>query len=199
MALVPPIAVLLLLLASDAFAEPPAPGERARALRPTDSLGREIAVPIPGRMTLLSFAAYSNGEAVGAIARELRVDRPEIESLSFLDLTVVPSLARDFVRRAIVRRQAGAVEEVREAFARAGKVPPADLEERAFVIPDFEAEHFDAYGVREPAERPLMVLIDAHGIVKGVFEARSLDAARADLERALAPEAPAVAAVPAGE
>ena len=198
MALVPPIAALLLLAAA-AAAGPPDPGQRARALRATDALGREIAVPIPGRLTLLAFASYSNGEAVGAISRELRVDHPEIENLSFLDLSGVPRVARGLMRQAIVMRQAGAVEEMREAFARAGKVPPNDLDERAYVIPDFEAEHFAAYGVLDTDTRPRMLLIGPDGVVKAVFEAHSLEAARSAVDRALAPETPAVAAAPAGE
>jgi hypothetical protein len=155
MALVPPIAALLLLAAA-AAAGPPDPGQRARALRATDVLGREITVPIPGRLTLLAFASFSNGEAVGAISRELRVDHPEIENLSFLDLSGVPRVARGLMRQAIVMRQAGAVKETREAFVRAGKVPPTDLDERAYVIPDFEAEHFATYGVLDTDTRPRM-------------------------------------------
>jgi hypothetical protein len=198
MALVPPIAALLLLAAA-AAAGPPDPGQRARALRATDVRGREIAVPIPGRLTLLAFASFSNGEAVGAISRELRVDHPEIENLSFLDLSGVPRVARGLMRQAIVMRQAGAVEEMRKAFVRAGKVPPTDLHERAYVIPDFEAEHFAAYGVLDTDTRPRMMLIGADGVVKAVFEAHSLEAARSAVDRALAPETPAVAAAPAGE
>jgi hypothetical protein len=198
MALVPPIAALLLLAAA-AAAGPPDPGQRARALRATDVLGREITVPIPGRLTLLAFASFSNGEAVGAISRELRVDHPEIENLSFLDLSGVPRVARGLIRQAIVMRQAGAVKETREAFVRAGKVPPTDLDERAYVIPDFEAEHFATYGVLDTDTRPRMMLIGADGVVRAVFEAHSLEAARSALDRALAPETPAVAAAPAGE
>jgi hypothetical protein len=80
MAFLPPVAALL-LLASAAFAGPPVPGEPTLRHVPVDAVGRSIALPIPGRVTLLTFAGPSSGEAVGAVARALRVAHPELEIL----------------------------------------------------------------------------------------------------------------------
>ncbi|MEN8158440.1 MAG: hypothetical protein ABFS41_00045 [Myxococcota bacterium] len=151
-------------------------------------------MPIPGRTTLLSFASPSNGEAVGAIAREVRVDHPELEVVSFIDLSSYPRLARGWMRRAIVKRQAGAVLETLEAFANAGRTAPPGLAERVYVIPDFEAEAFARYAVADTGERPLMVLIGADAVVRAVFEARSLEVARKAVGRALSADARAMAA-----
>jgi hypothetical protein len=195
MALFPPVAFLL-LFASAASAEPPRPGELATRLAPTDSLGRRVPVPVPGRATLISFASPSNGEAVGAIAREIRVEHPELEVVSFIDVSSYPRLAHGWLQRAILKRQAGAVAETHAAFARAGKTAPPDLSERTFVIPDFEADAFARYDATDTDERPLMVLIGADAVVKAVFEARSLDVVRDAVGRALSGDGRAVAAAP---
>jgi len=186
MALVPPVALLLLLLASPVSAEPLHPGQLAARLTPSDARGRTLELPVPGRTTLLTFAGPSNGEAVGAISRALRVDHPELEVVALIDLSRYPRLLRGIARRAIVQREASALQETRQAFADAGRTAPSDLAERVFVVPDFEAACFERYGVRNSDARPLMVLVDAEGIVRSVFEARSLEHARAAMERARA-------------
>lgn len=185
----PPLAALL-LLATAAHAAPPAPGERAAPLAATDALGRELAVPVPGRLVLLSFASPSTGEAAGEIARALRVAHPDLEILSFIDLSSYPRLMRSFVQREIVKRQRGGVEQTRAAFAAAGKVAPEDLEQRVHVIPDFEAESCRRYGAGEGGRLPLMVLVGADGLVKATLEAPTLVAVRDAVTR-VAGEPPA--------
>ena len=170
---------VLLLLASAALAEPPGPGERAVPLAPTDAEGRALSVPAPGRVTLLSFASPSNGESAGEIARAIRVAHPGIEIVSFIDLSGYPRLAHGLVRREMERRQRSAVLATQEAFRRAGKAAPPDLAERVHVIPDFEAATFASYGAGDTGKRPLMLVIGADGVVKGRFEAPSLDAVEA--------------------
>lgn len=182
MALLPPLAAALLLLASGALAAPLAPGERAVPFASTDALGRAFAIPIPGRVTLLSFASPSNGEAMGEIARAIRLEHPDLEIISFIDLSRYPRLAHGFVRREIARRQRRTVEATRAAFLQSGRTPPADLAERVHVIPDFGAESFATYGVGNTAERAVMVLVGADGIVKALLDAPSLDAVQRAVE-----------------
>jgi hypothetical protein len=182
MAWFPPLAALL-LLATAAQAAPPAPGERAAPLAATDALGRELAVPIPGRVLLLSFASPATGEAAGEIARALRVAHPDLEILSFIDLSSYPRLMHGFVRREIVKRQRGGVEETRAAFAAAGKVAPEDLAERVHVIPDFDAQGCRRYGADEAGALPLLVLVGADGLVKATLVAPSPAAVTEAVER----------------
>lgn len=160
---------LLLLAASSAFAAPPKPGDVAPPLAPEDIKGRALAVPAPGRVMLLSFASPSSGEAVGEIARALRVEDPELEILSFIDLSGFPGFMHGVVRRRIAKRQAGAVEATRAAFARAGKTAPDDLDARIHIVPDFDATACKAYGASDDGNQPVIVLIGADGRIKAIF------------------------------
>lgn len=163
-----------LLVASAALAAPLGPGDAAPPLAAEDALGRALAVPVAGRLTLLSFASASTGQAAGEIARAIRVEHPELEIVSFIDLSSYPRLARGFVRREIKQRQESAVKETEAAFARAGRTAPADLATRVHVIPDFEAEGCKAYGVCDTVRQPVMVLVGADGRVRSLFEEPSL-------------------------
>jgi hypothetical protein len=175
---------LLLLAASSAFAAPPQPGDLAPPLAPEDIKGRALAVPAPGHVMLLSFASPSAGEAVGEIARALRVEHPELEILSFIDLSGYPGFMHGVVRRRIATRQAGAVEVTKAAFARAGKTAPDDLDARIHIIPDFDAKSCKAYGASDDGNQPLLVLIGADGRIKASFANPAL----AEVQAAIANE-----------
>jgi hypothetical protein len=106
---------------------------------------------------------------VGEIARALRVEHPELEILSFIDLSAYPGFTHGVVRRRIEKHQAGAVEATRAAFARAGKTAPDDLDARIHIIPDFDAKGFEAYGASGDANQPMIVLIGADGRIRASF------------------------------
>jgi hypothetical protein len=181
MAFLPPVAALL-LFASAALAGPPSPGQPAVRHATVDALDRSIALPIPGRVTLLSFAGPSSGEAVGVVARDLRVAHPGLEILSFLDFSSYPGFSHGFLRRQVVKRQRSAVQETRDAFARAGKPAPDDLDDHVHVIPDFSAENFAHYGVSEAAKQGAMILIGPDGVVKAFVERPSVASLSAAIE-----------------
>ena len=84
-----------------------------------------------------------------------------------------------------MKRQRSAVQETREAFARAGKPAPEDLDDHVHVIPDFSAESFARYGVGEAADRGAMVLIGTDGVVKAFVEQPSIAALSAVIEAEL--------------
>jgi hypothetical protein len=161
--------VLLLLGASSAFASSPKPGDAAPPLAPEDIKGRALAVPAPGHVVLLSFASPSTGEAVGEIARALRVEHPELEIFSFIDLSGYPGFMHGVARGQIAKRHAGAVEATRAAFTRAGKTAPDDLDARIHIIPDFDAKSCKAYGASSDGNQPMIVLIGANGRIKAIF------------------------------
>lgn len=189
MRILPPLAVLL-VVASAAFAAPPGPGDAAVPLAPEDALGRGLVVPAPGQVTLLSFASPATGEAAGEIARAIRVEHPTLEIFSFIDLSSYSRLVRGFVRREIAKRQAGAVEAARAAFAKAGKTAPPDLAARVHVIPDFDAEGCKAYGVGDTGKQPVMVLIGAEGRVEAIFASPSLAEVAAAVAREVVRQPP---------
>lgn len=128
---------------------------------------------------LLSFASPSTGEAVGEIARALRVEHPELEILSFIDLSSFPGFVHGLVRSRIAKRHEAAVEATRAAFARAGKAAPADLDARIHIVPDFEAKSCKTYGVSDDGNQPRLVLIGADGRIEAIFPNPSLAEVRA--------------------
>jgi len=179
-----PVAVLL-LTASSAFAAALGPGDASPPLAPTDVKGRVLSVPAPGHAMLLSFASRSTAEAVGEIARAIRVEHPGLEILSFIDLSGLPGFMHEIVREQIAERQDGAVKATRAAFARAGKTAPVDLDARIHIIADFDAEGCKTFGASDAGGLPVIVLIGTDGLVKAIFRETS---SLAEIESAVAKE-----------
>ena len=182
----PAFFALLVFAVSSAFAAEPRGGDTAPVLAVQDVRGRALVAPVPGHVTLLSFASTSTGEAVGEIARALRVEHPELEILSFIDVSGYPGFTHGLVRRQIAKRQADAVEATRAAFVRAGKTPPDDLDARIHIIPDFDGRYFASYGASGDVNQPRMVLIGADGRIRATFAKPPL---LADVKAAVANEA----------
>jgi hypothetical protein len=183
-----PLACLLLLAAPAAALEA---GDAAPALAATDVRGRAFAVPARGRVTLLSFASPSTGEAAGEITRAVRVEHPELEIVSFIDLSRFPGFAREFVAGEMEQRHEDAVRKTQAAFARAGKRAPEDLDARIHIVPDFEAKSCERYGASDTGKRPLLVVVGADGRVVAVFaEAPALAGVEAAVAGALGPGPP---------
>jgi hypothetical protein len=177
--------IALLLAASSAFAAAPKSGDASPPLAPKDVKGRVLAVPAPGHLMMLSFATQSTAEAVGEIARAIRVEHPGLEILSFIDLSGLPGFMHEVVREQIAARQDGAVKATRAAFAKAGKTAPDDLDARIHIIPDFDANGCKAFGASDAGNQSEIVLIGTDGLVKAIFrETPSL----AEVEAAVAKE-----------
>lgn len=181
----------LLLAAYPALAFALEAGDAAPPLAPTDIRGRALAVPVPGRVSLLSFASSSTGEAAGEITRAIRLEHPDLEILAFIDLSGFPALARGFVTRELAQRHEEAVRKTQAAFAAAGKAAPADLDARVHIVPDFEAKSCKTYGAGDSGKQPVIVVVGAGGRVEAVFsKAPALGDVKAAVERALGAAAP---------
>jgi hypothetical protein len=144
-------------------------GDAAPSLAPKDVKDRALQVPHAGSAMLLSFASKSNGEEAGSITRAIRVLHPDVEVLSFIDLSGFPGFMRGMVKGKILGRQDGAVKEASDAFVKAGKTPPADLDARVHIIPDFDASSCKAYGAADTGHQVEIVVIGADGTVKALF------------------------------
>ena len=160
---------LLLLVASSAFAAAPKPGDAAPPLEPEDIKGRALAVPAPGHVMLLSFASRSTAEAAGELTRAVRVEHPELEILSFIDVSGFPGFMHGVIEGQVAKRHEAALEATRAAFARAGKTAPDDLDARIHIIPDFDATSCKTYGASDTGNQAAIVLIGADGLVKAIF------------------------------
>ncbi len=146
-------------------------GDPAPELEPTDVMDRALRVPEKGKVTVLAFVSKSNGEKSGEITRAVRVDRPDVEIVSFVDLSGFPGFLRGTIRGKIRARQPGAVQDARDAFTKAGKTPPSDLDARTHIVPDFDASFCKAYGATNTGKQPRFVVIGADGNVKAVLDA----------------------------
>lgn len=188
MRLLAPAACVLLLAAPAAAL---GAGDAAPALAAKDVRGRAVSVPAPGRVTLLSFASPANGEAAGEITRAVRVEHPDLEIVSFIDLSAFPGFAREFLSHEIEQRHERALRTTREAFARAGRPAPADLDARIHIVPDFDAASCERYGAGDPRRRPVMVVVGADARVAAILPAApALDDVKAAVARAVRAAAP---------
>jgi hypothetical protein len=184
--LLAPVAALVLLAACPPPATALEAGDAAPALAAKDVRGRALAVPASGRVLLLSFASPADGEAVGEITRAIRVEHPELEIVSFIDLSGFPGFARGVVTREIEQRHEQAVRKTRAAFDEAGKRAPEDLDARIHIVPDFDARSCARYGAGDGGQRPVIVVVGANGRVETILApARALSDVKAAVERAL--------------
>jgi hypothetical protein len=178
--------VFLFLLLTPAFAFQPIAGSLAPKLDIKDVKDRPLTVPRAGRVMLLSFASQSTGVKAGEITRAIRVQHPDVEILSFINLSSYPRFLRGMIRGQVRSRQEGAVKEAQEAFKRAGKNAPEDLDAHIHIIPDFDASSCKTYGAMETSDQAQIVLIGADGKVKAFFaKTPSIDDIKAALKKEL--------------
>lgn len=164
------LVALLVFAATPAFAAAPKVGDPAPKLDVKDVKDRALVVPDTGNVMILSFASKSTGETAGDLTRVIRVLHPDIKILSFIDFSGFPGFLHGTVKGKVLARQPGAVKEGQDAFAKAGKTAPDDLDARIHIIPDFDASSCKAYGATDTGHQAEIVLIGADGTVKAVFE-----------------------------
>jgi len=172
------LAMVLLLAA------PPKVGDAAPPLSCRDVMDRPVAAPDAGSVMVLSFASRSTGEKAGELTRGVRVRHPDVKILSFIDLSGFPGFMRGLIKGRIVKRQPGAVKDARDAFVKAGKTPPEDLDARIHIIPDFDAKYCKAYGANDTGHQAKMVVIGSDGTIKAAFSTTpSLDDLNAAVDK----------------
>jgi len=160
---------LLLAAAPAPAAVAPSVGDAAPVIAMKDVKDREVAVPVAGQVMVLSFASKSTGETAGNITREVRVAYPEATILSFIDLSGFPGFLQSTVKGRVLARQPQAVTEARDAYLKAGKTPPDDLDARIHIITDFQASAAKAYGATDTGHQAQIVVIGTDGKVKALF------------------------------
>lgn len=146
----------------------PAVGDAAPKLAVADVKGRAITIP-DGRVQVLSFASKSNGEVAGDVTRELRVRHPDVEVVSFVDLSGFPGILHGIIRSKILGRQPKAVRDAADAFTKAGKTPPADLDARIHIVPDFDEAPCKAYGANDTGHHYVLAVLTSAGTIAAML------------------------------
>src|SRR4051812_17223069 len=137
----------LLLASPAAFAAAPAVGDAAPAVNTKDIKGREVVVPASGKPMVLAFVAKATGDKAAAINREVRILHPEADVVTFVDVSSFPGFLHGMVKSKMGARHDEALKDDGEAFKKAGKPVPEDLDKRIHIVPDFDGKIVQkAYG-----------------------------------------------------
>jgi hypothetical protein len=158
----------------------PAAG-RARAPRMSikDHKERELAVPVPGRITVLSFASRSTADRGSERCRAVRVAHPEIEILEVMDVSSAPGFLAGKVKSKLADRHQTILADTTQAFAAAHKPVPADLDARIHIVADWSGAAFEAYGATGADDHAQIMVIDGDGGVVEFFATTPSDEALA--------------------
>ena len=147
-----------------------------------DHRGQALDVPVPGRITVLSFASKSTADQASARCRAVRVAHPEVEIVEIMDVSSVPGFMAGKVEGKLAERHRTIVADTRTAFADAQKAPPDDLEARIHIVADWSADAFRAYGATNADDAVQIAVIDGDGGLVSFFNATPTDV---DLDEAI--------------
>lgn len=85
-----------------------------------------------------------------------------------LDASDVPAMLRGIARNALGSLRSQAVRRFREAFVKAGRPVPAQVEELVWFLLDEDGTHFTGLGVDRPLTTPVLAVVDTLGRLAGL-------------------------------
>jgi hypothetical protein len=136
-----------------------------------DHKERELELPVRGRVTVLSFASRSTADRGSERCREVRVAHPDVELVEFMNASGVPGILASKVKGKLADRHESIASDTTKAFAAANKTPPADLDERIHIVPDWSGDAFKAYGATNTDNEVQIAVIDGGGAIVSFFSA----------------------------
>jgi len=166
-----------------AAAPTPAIAGRAPAPRMTvkDHKERDLELPVPGHVTVLSFASRSTADRGSDRCREVRVAHPEVEIVELMNVSSAPGFLASRVKGKLAERHEEIVAATTQAFAAAQRPAPADLDARIHIIADWNGAAFGAYGATNTDRELQVAVVDRDGGMVAFFAttptAAELDAA----------------------
>lgn len=174
-------------LAADAPATAPVPAATVGAPAPKidtkDAKGRKVVVP-SGNPMLLAFVSKATGDVAATVNRMARIDHPDADIITFIDVSGYPGILRGMVRGKLRDRHDEAVKDDAAAFRKAGKEPPADLDQRIHLVGDFSGNLMKQYGATDVGKRAHFVVVAPDGTIAAVFEgAPGADEVKAALDK----------------
>lgn len=141
----------------------------ARRMAVTDHKERVLELPVQGKVTVLSFASRSTADRGSERCRELRVAHPDVEIVELMNTSSIPGIMAGKVKGKLAERHDTIAAETAKAFAAASKPPPADLEERIHIVPDWSGDAFAAYGATNTDSEAQFAVIDGGGAMVAFF------------------------------
>jgi hypothetical protein len=140
-----------------------------------DHRGQALDVPVPGQVTVLSFASKSTADQASARCRAIRVAHPDVTILELMDVSSAPGFLAGKVEGKLAERHQAIVADTKEAFAAAQKAPPDDLEDRIHIVADWHADAFRAYGATNADAQVQIAVIDGDGGLVSFFASTPTD------------------------
>lgn len=147
-----------------------------------DHKDRDLELPVPGRVTVLSFASRQTADRGSERCREVRVAHPDIEIVELMNVSSAPSFMANKVKGKLAERHDTIVADTTRAFSAAQKAAPANLEARIHIIADWNGDAFKAYGATNTEAELQMAVIDGDG---GIVEFFATTPMAADLSAAV--------------
>ena len=143
----------------------PAPSFTLTALGSNRRIGSDLCRGTP---LMLVFHDQHAVEAVQAMQEAVRARWPDAAQLlicSVVDMSALPVFVRPLAERVM-----------KSAYAKASEAMPPGLNAADYVVIllDWDGAVSRQYGAHKVNEAPLLVLIDAAGIVRGVYRGRQL-------------------------
>jgi hypothetical protein len=155
-----------------------------------DHKNRELELPVPGRVTVLSFASHQTADRGSERCRAVRVTHPDVEVIEVMNVSMAPAFLASKVKGKLAERHETIMADTTRAFADAHEPAPADLDARIHIIPDWTGDAFRAFGATNTDREVEIAVIDGEGGLVEFFTttptAAALDAA---VERASASRA----------
>lgn len=146
-----------------------------------DHKDRELELPVPGRVTVLSFASHQTADRGSERCREVRVAHPDVEVVEVMNVSIAPGFLASKVKRKLAERHEQIMADTTRAFVDAHEAVPADLDKRIHIIPDWTGDAFRAFGATDTDHELEMAVIDDEGGLVEFFattpSAAALDAA----------------------
>jgi len=122
-----------------------------------------------GRLVVLLFASQATQEASAKAASGLGkrlLQNPKVDMFTVVSL---PKMFKMMAMGVLKSSQQKALEGARKRFEKEGATPPADLEKRIFILPDWDGALVKQYGFDPKAKAVHLALVGPDGALAGSF------------------------------
>lgn len=122
-----------------------------------------------GRTVVLLVAGRHSGDQAEQIATTLgrHYSPQQLPVISILDMKGTPRMVQGLAKRDITKVYHQAVQAANQGMQAQGQVAPADMSRVVIMLPDWQGQVPDAYGLSGVDRQAVAVLIDGEGVIRG--------------------------------
>ncbi len=116
-----------------------------------------------GRTVILIFASQATQEASAVAANRLGKRLLTDPSIDMFTVVGVPKMFKMMAQGLLKQAQEKALAGARKRFEKEGAEPPANLEKRIYILPDWNGEQVKAYGFDPKDKKVHIAVVDGEG------------------------------------